>query len=427
MSERYVKIFASENDLYADQAPILIRASALLKDTETGKMIAQVKMRNVSGKTITYVKVSITQLDAMKNPITDAVAFEYLDLSVADGEEFGAKKALPLPSASCRSFRIGVSQIAFSDGSNFACDNVDWKPALTETKKIVGEQIYQQAAALLASEEIANVKEAKKLFESITGTKDVASEIASCEKVILQFEEKIAKEEEKIAKEKEEKKRKRKKRLPIIILICFLVCAVGFFGGYPLVSCLAGNYGSYINLYQVKEFTIPNGVTSIESDAFGYCSSLTSVTIPGSVERIEANAFALCSNLTSVTFSDGLKSIGIYAFDWTSLTSVTIPGSVERIDDGAFSYCSNLTSVTFSDGLKSIGSYAFFVCTSLTSITIPNSVTSIDHCAFACCENLSSITFDGTVDEWIAVEKGHDWASDTSARKVICTDGSVWV
>ena len=48
--------------------------------------------------------------------------------------------------------------------------------------------------------------------------------------------------------------------------------------------------------------TIPESVTTIGSDAFDWCSSLTSVTIPGGVTTIGSNAFLGCSSLTSVYY-----------------------------------------------------------------------------------------------------------------------------
>ena len=77
MSERYQHVFTGSENLYVNGAPIVIRACALLKDTETGKMIAQLKLRNVSGKQISYAKVAITQLDSIHQPIDKAIAFEY--------------------------------------------------------------------------------------------------------------------------------------------------------------------------------------------------------------------------------------------------------------------------------------------------------------------------------------------------------------
>ena len=158
------------------------------------------------------------------------------------------------------------------------------------------------------------------------------------------------------------------------------------------------DYGSsdapwYGSRSRVKSAVIADGVTSIGSDAFQGCTSLTSVTIPDSVTSIGGWAFYYCTSLTSVTIPDGVTSIGSYAFSYcTSLTSVTIPDSVTLIDDGAFDHCTSLTSVTIPDCVTSIGKGAFSYCKSLTSVTIPDSVTSIDYSAFFGCSSLTSVT-----------------------------------
>ncbi|HOG52003.1 MAG TPA: leucine-rich repeat domain-containing protein, partial [Lentisphaeria bacterium] len=50
-------------------------------------------------------------------------------------------------------------------------------------------------------------------------------------------------------------------------------------------------------------YQIPDGVTSIEEEAFSGCSSLTSIVIPGSVTSIGDEAFAECENLAGVYFA----------------------------------------------------------------------------------------------------------------------------
>ena len=134
-------------------------------------------------------------------------------------------------------------------------------------------------------------------------------------------------------------------------------------------------------------------VTRIGTDAFEYCSSLTSVTIPNSVTTIGNEAFSGCSSLTSVTIPNSVTSIGDDAFFCcSSLTSVTIPNSVTTIGGRAFAYCRSLTSVTIPNSVTTIGYSAFDGCSSLTSVTIPNSVTTIHHSAFYGCSSLTSVT-----------------------------------
>ena len=109
--------------------------------------------------------------------------------------------------------------------------------------------------------------------------------------------------------------------------------------------------------------TVVNGsttysVTSIETEAFAYCSSLTSVIIPNSVTSIEDYAFDSCLTLAYVTIPNSITSIGFGAFaSCSSLTSVDIPSSVTSIGIGAFYECASLSNVTliaflFSEGLR---------------------------------------------------------------------------
>jgi hypothetical protein len=381
MSARYINVFYGKKDLYLEGAPVLIRASALLKNTETGAMLAQLKFRNVSGKSISYVKVAITPFDAIKTPLGEAVLFEYLDILAPHEQEFGSKKPLPLPNASTRSFDVRVTHVGFADGSVWHSDDVHWESAKDDSaimKKIEAEEIYHVALEWLNGRDRADVEIAKKKFESISDRMDVTAEIDKCNKRISYFEA-IAEEEKRQREEQErqweeqerqwEKNKKIIKRVAIVGVIGLLL-AVVFWCLYPYLYRLTGNYRAYITRCEVEEFTIPDGVTSIEAYEFQDCKSLTSITIP-----------------------DGVTSIGDYAFyGCDNLTSITIPDSVTSIGDSAFRGCSSLRSIMIPEGVTSIGSWAFYACDGLTNLTVPDSVTSIGEGAFYGCDNLNNVT-----------------------------------
>jgi hypothetical protein len=137
----------------------------------------------------------------------------------------------------------------------------------------------------------------------------------------------------------------------------------------------------------LKNLSIPEGVTYINRCAFKNCSSLTSITLPDSVTFIGSYAFEGCSSLTNVTISKSVTDIsGSVFLDCTGLKSITIPNSVITIFDEAF-----------------------YNCTSLTSITIPESVTSIGNLAFYGCSNLRTINYEGTEEQWNNITKSTDW------------------
>lgn len=145
----------------------------------------------------------------------------------------------------------------------------------------------------------------------------------------------------------------------------------------------------------LTEITIPETVTSIGENAFGYCG-LTEITIPETVTSIKAYVFTNCKSLTSVVLPDNLTSIKMSMFQQcTGLKSITIPESVESIEGTAFFECTGLTGITIPENVTSIGERAFFQCSALTSITIPKNVTSIGANAFNGCDELAEVIMNG--------------------------------
>ncbi len=161
-------------------------------------------------------------------------------------------------------------------------------------------------------------------------------------------------------------------------------------GGKTLLAYAIGNTAT--------SYTIPKGVTSIDSYAFYNCISLTSITIPEGVTAIGDHAFQNCSSLTSITIPEGVTEVGSAAFSsCSSLTSISIPEGVTEIGNSAFSDCGSITSATLPSTLTSIGSHAFSNCSSLTEITINGNIKGLYSNAFSGCNNLTSLTLGAEV------------------------------
>ena len=175
------------------------------------------------------------------------------------------------------------------------------------------------------------------------------------------------------------------------------------------------DYGSasstpWYSLTPLSSVIISEGVTSIGSYAFRN-RPLTSVSIPNTVTDIGEYAFAWCQSLTSITIPHSVRTIGKAAFDQcTKLKEVHIDNLNSWLEiyfgGGAnpLRYAHNmylndqlLTDLVIPNTVKTINSTAFYGCSCLKSISIPNSVTSIGSSAFYGCSNVTSIAWDAPI------------------------------
>jgi len=125
---------------------------------------------------------------------------------------------------------------------------------------------------------------------------------------------------------------------------------------------------------------------------------LITVTIPNSVTSIDTNAFTGNDKLVAINVSSGNTKYSsqdgvLYSKDKKEIiywpegkrNNITIPSTVTTIGDNAFAgdywYGGNITSITIPNSVVDIGHEAF-IYNKLTSVTIPNSVKSIGAYAF---------------------------------------------
>ena len=154
------------------------------------------------------------------------------------------------------------------------------------------------------------------------------------------------------------------------------------------------------NSQQIKMITFSDGVTSIGNYAFKGCESLTYVQLPQNLKSIGSHAFDGCISLSQfdirglnstnpVNLPDTLTSIGSYAFKGcVSLSEMQLPAKVTVISDGMFSGCTGLYNVGIP-GAAAIGNEAFKGCTALQGLLIPDTVSFIGSRAFQECSSLS--------------------------------------
>lgn len=136
--------------------------------------------------------------------------------------------------------------------------------------------------------------------------------------------------------------------------------------------------------------TIPSTITAIGNGAFAE-TGLKNIVIPEGVTSIELQAFENCQDLESVTLPQSLKKLGYHVFANSGLTSLVIPEGITYLPQGTFNGCKNLETVTLPTTLETI-EYNAFSNSGLTSIFIPKGVTSISSTSFNYCGKLSTIS-----------------------------------
>lgn len=104
--------------------------------------------------------------------------------------------------------------------------------------------------------------------------------------------------------------------------------------------CVEGNDVQVTNIssdvfqanVQIEEVVIPEGITSIGSGSFQYCSSLRKVTLPGTLKSLTLNVFADCPVLEEVVFAEGFERIGNDSFArCENLKKIVLPSTFQGV------------------------------------------------------------------------------------------------
>lgn len=180
----------------------------------------------------------------------------------------------------------------------------------------------------------------------------------------------------------------------------------------------------------IKSVILSDGVSSIGDYAFAWCDNLTKVNLSNSVTSFGRNAFSSCEDLPEVIIPDNVTFIGDEVFsDCYNLAKVTIPSSVTNLGNRVFRKCWSLTKVIIPDSVISIGEGVFLSCTALTEVTLPDSIASIDASAFGGCYTLTEITIpDGVISIGdFAFSNCHNLTTVTMPNSVTSIDSFAFI
>ena len=150
-------------------------------------------------------------------------------------------------------------------------------------------------------------------------------------------------------------------------------------GGVAVTGIQAEAFGHEISdalaCQQLREVTLPEGVTVIGDKAFAKCIALEKINIPSTVSSIGFESFMDCKNLQEITLPEGLTELGQGAFGFcTSLKTMDIPGSVKLLPAYLLTGCTSLEEVRIGEGVTSIKDNAFAGNDSMHTLHIPRSV-----------------------------------------------------
>lgn len=149
---------------------------------------------------------------------------------------------------------------------------------------------------------------------------------------------------------------------------------------------------------EITNVTISDGVTSIGSYAFCYCS-VKSITLPFGLKHIGSSAFFNCPNIQQINIPDSVEYIDPHAFSCCKgLHTVQLPALLTLISEELFAECDNLRNLSIPDTVTEIGANAFSKCTEFSLTGLPDGIKSIGDAAFENCGNIESLLLPKTLE-----------------------------
>ncbi len=174
----------------------------------------------------------------------------------------------------------------------------------------------------------------------------------------------------------------------------------------------------------LTEVLLPNTITTIGSNAFAECVSLTTIRYNGTTAQWEAIEKADNWNggqSFTVECTDGNIAINKGEFELDQTTDTYIVSGIGTWVGTVI----NIPTTYEGKAVTGIKDNAFSG-SSVQTVAVPVTVTNIGANAFAGCKSLRQITYGGTKAQWKAIVPELDYDDEKPTKAlVICTDGSM--
>lgn len=157
---------------------------------------------------------------------------------------------------------------------------------------------------------------------------------------------------------------------------------------------------AFSGLNNLKQAVMKNGVSVLEKDMFYNCKNLESVSFEDvSLKTISSGTFKNCENLKNITLPETVTKIDTYAFEnCKNLEQMQIPSKTEIIGRSAFNGCTSLQKISIPSSVKTIESWAFAE-TGLKEVILHDGLETIKSSAFRSCLSLKKIRIPKTVSK----------------------------
>lgn len=246
MGERYTRLFSLPEQLYIENAPVIIVAGALLKDNKTDNVLVQLKFQNIEEKQIKALTVQIIPLDIKNEKIEEKIEYQYLDLNEERDVYFGSNVPIMISNNNARSFEVGVTEVIFKDNTEWKHEYTSWdileKPELLENT-LKSSELVKQYKMKYGQDSTYTLKKEKRIWYCACGALNHEdektchrcmknldklesfdlSELETDVKVRLQEEQKQREKAREELRQKEIKKKKQTYIIAVVVVVAAIV------------------------------------------------------------------------------------------------------------------------------------------------------------------------------------------------------------